>query len=159
MSKWPWPDMLNRMVSLLPSFLQRKASSIAQRTAWFASGAGRRLDRKDAALAAAPQLQAEEGQGKAGEVRPAASAADDDVGIVAGHFELLDRFLPDDGLMQEHVIEHGAERIFNRRVLGRHLDRFRDRDAERAGIVGVLGQDGAAALGLVRGRGDAARSV
>ena len=40
MSKWPWPDMLNKMVSALPSCLQRKASSMAQRTACVASGAG-----------------------------------------------------------------------------------------------------------------------
>ena len=62
--------------------------------------AGRRLDRDDAALAAAAQLQAEEREGDAGEVRAAAGAADDDVGIVARHLELLDRLLADDGLVQ-----------------------------------------------------------
>ncbi len=110
--------------------------------------AGRGLDRDDAALAAAAQLQAEEREGEAGEVRAAAGAADDDVGIVARHLELLDRFLADDGLVQQHVVEHRAERIFHRRVLGGHLDRFRNGDAERARTVRVLGQDGAAGLSV-----------
>ena len=181
MSKWPWPDRLNTMVSALPSALQRRASSMAQRTAWVASGAGTmpsrarelharleagdlvigagldqaevvdvrhqrphaviaqaagmeagrnegraervhldqrrqmrgvaeiigifsarqrraggRLDGDEAAPAAAAQLQAEEREGQAGEIRAAAGAGDDHVGIVAGHFELLDRFLADD---------------------------------------------------------------
>ena len=107
--------------------------------------AGGRLDRDDAALAAAAQLQPEKRKRKPGEIRAAAGAGDHHVGIVARHLALLDRFLPDDGLVQQHVIEHRAERIFHRRVLGRHFHRLGNRDAERAGAVGMFLQDGAAA--------------
>ncbi len=40
MSKWPWPQRLNRIDRDTPSSRQRIASSIAARTAWLASGAG-----------------------------------------------------------------------------------------------------------------------
>ena len=44
-------------------------------------------------------------------------------------------------------------------ALGRHLDRLGDRDPETARAVGMRGEDLFAGLGLVRGRGDAARAV
>ena len=39
--------------------------------------------------------------------------------------------------MQQHVVEHAAERVVGVLVLGGDLDRLGDRDAERAG--GVIG--------------------
>ena len=120
---------------------------------------GRRLDRDHAPLAAAAQLQAEEREGKTGEIRTAAGAADDHVRIIARHRQLLDRLLTDDRLVQQHVIEHRAERVFHRRILGGHFHRLGNGDAERARAVGMFLQDGAAAIGLVRRRRDAARAI
>ena len=57
------------------------------------------------------------------------------------------------------MVEHAAERVVGIVALGRHLDRLGDRDAERAGAVGMQREDPPAGLGLVRGRGDAARAV
>jgi hypothetical protein len=103
-------------------------------------------------LLAAAQLQADEGEGDAGEVAAAAGAADDHVGVVAGHLQLQHGLLADDGLVQQHVVEHRAQRVLGVVVPGRHLHRLADGDAQRAGVVGVLGQDGAAEL-LSAGRG------
>ena len=108
--------------------------------------AGRGLDRDEAALAPAAQLHAQVWERDAGEVRSAADAADDDVRVVARHLELLDRFLAVDRLVQQHMVQHRAQRVFHRRVLGRHFDRLGNRDAERAGAVRVLGEDGPAGI-------------
>jgi hypothetical protein len=104
-------------------------------------------------LLAAAQLLADEGEGDAGEVAAAAGAADDDVGVVAGHFQLQHGFLADDGLVHQHVVEHRAQRVLGVVVGGGHFHRFADGDAQRAGVVGVLGQDGAAAVGQGTGAG------
>ena len=141
---------------------RRQVRGVAEVVGVFAARQRRacgRLDRDEAALAPAAQLQPEEREGKPGEVRAAAGAADHDVGVVARHLELLDRFLAVDGLVQQHVVEHGAERIFHRRILGGHLHRLGNGDAERARTFRVLGEDGPAGIGLVRRRGDAARAI
>ena len=52
------------------------------------------------------------------------------VGIVAGHLQLQHRFLADDGLVQQHVVEHRAQRVLGVVVGGGDLDRFADGDAQ-----------------------------
>ena len=109
-----------------------------------------RLGGDDAHVVAAPQ----EGEDEPGEVRAAADAADDHVGPRAGHLELRDRLLPDHRLVEQDVVEHGAQRVVARRVLRGHLDRLGDRDAQRAGRV-----LGLRAAGFACGpRGSGARS-
>ena len=75
------------------------------------------------------------GKHEAGEVRAAADAADDDVRERVRELELGDRLLADHGLVQQHVVEHRAERVVGVLVLRRDLDRLGDRDPQRAGRV------------------------
>ena len=93
---------------------------------------------------AAGDLLAQEREGQPGEVRAAADAADDDVRERAGQLHLRERLLADDGLVQQHVVEHRAERVRGVLAAGRVLDRLRDRDSEAAGRVGMLLEDRAA---------------
>jgi len=67
------------------------------------------FDGHDAGVAQALDLAADVGHGEAGKVGAAAGAADDHVGIVAGKGHLLDGFLPDDGLVEQDVVEHAAQ--------------------------------------------------
>ena len=119
--------------------------------------AGGRLAGEEVDLAAG-DLLAQEREREPGEVRAAADAADDDVRVRAGELHLRDRLLADHGLVQQHVAEHAAERV--RRVVapGRVLDRLRDRDPEAAGRVGMLGEDRAAGVRLLRRAGDDRRA-
>ncbi len=80
--------------------------------------------------------RAHEREGKAGEVGAAADAADDHVGLLAGELHLQRRLLPDHGLVQQHVVQHGAERVVGVIARGGHLDGLGDRDPERARGVG-----------------------
>ena len=115
--------------------------------------ARRRLDRPDGRVHRAGQLLAQEGEGQPPEVRPAAGAPDDQVGRASpGLAQLQEGLLADDRLVQEHVVEHAAQRVAHLGVLGRHLDGLGDGDAQRAGVVLVDGQVGPAALGQRRGR-------
>src|SRR3989304_3398992 len=100
MSKWPWPLRLKRIVLRSPASRQRRASSMATRMACALSGAGMipsaranctaaagggpRPDSKEAVLAPGGKRFAEEREGEAREVRAAADAADDDVGVLPG---------------------------------------------------------------------------
>ena len=120
---------------------------------------GGRLDRDHPDLALVAQLLADERKGDAGEVRAAARAADHDVRIGVGRFHLLDRLEADHGLMHQHVVEHGAQRVFGVGVLGRDFDRFRNRDAEAAGRIGMLFEDRAPGIGLVARACDALRAI
>jgi len=71
------------------------------------------FDGHDARLGALLEFALDEGEGDAGRSSSrAARAADDDVGLFAGEFHLLDRFLADDGLMQADVIENAAEAAY-----------------------------------------------
>ena len=121
--------------------------------------ARRGLDGDDAHVPAAAQLRAQEREDDAGEVGAAAGAADDDVRVVVGELELRDRLLPDHRLVQQHVIQHRAQRVLGVIAARGDLDRLRDRDTEAARVLRVLRQDGAPGLRLVRGRGHAARAV
>jgi hypothetical protein len=73
-----------------------------------------------------------------------------DVRIVTRHLQLQDGFLAEDGLMQQHMVEHRTERVFGVVALSGQLDRFADHDAQAAGVIGALGQDGAARLRQLR---------
>lgn len=75
-------------------------------------------------------LLAEERERDAAEVRASARAPDDDVRVFPGHLHLFDGFLPDDGLVEEDVVENRAERIFRVVVFHRVLDRLAYGDAE-----------------------------
>src|SRR6476620_12442754 len=85
---------------------------------------GRWLDSDNAPPPSPAQLQAEERECETGKIRTATRTSDDDIGIVARRFELLDRLLSDDGLVQQNVVEHRAERIFHRRIFRSHLHRL-----------------------------------
>ena len=97
--------------------------------------AGRRLGGEEAHLRLAAQHAAYEREGEPREVRAAAHAAHDHVGLVARHLHLLDRLLADHRLVEADVVEHRAERVVRALVAGRDLDRLRDGYAERAGRV------------------------
>src|SRR6266540_2260461 len=99
---------------------------------------------------AARDLLPDEREGEAGEVRAAADAADEDVWKRTGHFHLRQRLLPDDRLVQQHVIEDAAERVRRVVTARRVLDGLRDRDAEAAGRVRKLLEDRAPALRVLR---------
>ena len=78
---------------------------------------------------------------------------DDDVRGLSHLGHLGDRFLADDGLVKEHVVEHGPQGVVGVGVGGRNLDRFGDGDAQTAGAVGILVEDGPAGVGDVRRAG------
>jgi hypothetical protein len=65
------------------------------------------------------QLLAQEREGQPTEVRAAAGAADDEVGSLADLGELQQSLLADDRLVQQHVVEHRAERVVGRRRAAR----------------------------------------
>ena len=94
----------------------------------------------------------QEREGEAGEVRAAARAADDDVGILARHLHLLERLEADDGLVHQHVAEHRAEAVLLRAAARRrHLDGLGDRDARASRVSRVVSaSDRPAELGAVR---------
>ena len=97
--------------------------------------ARRGLGREEAHVRALAQVAPDPRVREPGEVGPAADAADDDVGRLARHLHLGDRLLADHGLVQQHVVEHAAERVVGVGILRGDLDRLGDRDAERAGRV------------------------
>ena len=117
------------------------------------AGAGCGFDGDYAGVALALDLASQVGHGQAGEVGAAAGAAQDDVGLVAGHRHLLDGLLADDGLVEEDVIQYAAQGVFGIGILGGHFDGFGDGDSKRPVGVGMLGQNGAAGVGLRAGAG------
>ena len=110
--------------------------------------ARRRLDRDDADVALVAQLLAEERERDPGEIRAAAGAADDDVGIGVRHLHLLERLDADHRLMHQHVVEHAAERIFGVVALRGDLHRLGNRDAQAAGRIGMRSEDRAPRIRL-----------
>jgi hypothetical protein len=85
----------------------------------------------------AAQLLAQEREREPAEVGPAAGAADDDVGRLAERRQLLQALLPDDGLVEQDVVEHAAQAVLGVGAGGRHLHRLGDGNPEaaRAGRV------------------------
>ena len=81
------------------------------------------------------------GEGDAAEVATAAKAGNHHVGIFASHSHLLLGLQSDDGLMERHMVEHRTQRVF---AVGRGGGQFHglaDGCAERAGVVGIDGDD------------------
>ena len=114
--------------------------------------AGGRLDGNKADLLRALVARcriAEEGEADAGEIAAAAAGGEDHVRVLAEFLELLLGFLADDGLVQQHMVEHRAQGVFGagRRYRGFH--RLGNGDAEAALVVRIGRQDVAAGLGLV----------
>ena len=91
--------------------------------------AGSRLHRDDARLGATAQAVADEGEGHASKVAAAAGAADQRVGPGVGHVHLLHRLQADDRLVQQHVVEHAAQRVLGVVALRGNFDRLTDGDA------------------------------
>src|SRR5207248_6418131 len=115
--------------------------------------AARWLDGEDAHLLPR-RLVGEEREGEPREIRSAAVAADDHVGILARELHLLLRLLPDDRLVQEHVVQDAPESVF-RVVVGRGvLDRLGDGDAQASRAAWILLEDLPARSRPVRGRWD-----
>ena len=117
------------------------------------AGAGSRLYGDDAVVGLAPEHLAHEGRDQAAQIGAAAGAADDDIGLDA---VLLQRGLglkADDGLVQQHLIQHAAQHVAVALAGGGGLHGLADGAAQRAGGAGELGQDLAAYLGGVGGGG------
>src|SRR5215207_4579834 len=110
-----------------------------------------RLDGHDARALTVLQVLADEGESDAAEVRAAPDTADDHVGVLAGQLHLLERFLPDHGLVQQHVVQDAPERVLGVVVSHSVLDSLAYGDPERARRVRVLLQDVAASVREVRG--------
>ncbi len=88
---------------------RRHARAVAEVVAVFSPGergAGRRLRAAHDGFFAVCQIFSDEGEGKAGEVAAAASAAYDNVGVVADFGKLLECFFSDDCLVQQDVVQH-----------------------------------------------------
>ena len=109
--------------------------------------AGRRFGRDEPGLRLAAQHPARERERQPGEVRATANAADHHVRLVTGQFHLRDRLDADHGLVQQHVVEHRAQRVVGVLVLGRDLDGLGDGDAQRARGVLLLRAAGLRELG------------
>ena len=122
-------------------------------------GAGRRLHGHDARLGAAAQAVADEGEGNAGKVGAAAGAAHHHVGPGVGHLHLLHGLQADHRLVQQHVVEHRAQRVLGVVALHGQFHGFGDGDAQAAGVVGALREHAAAVLGFGGRRGQAARAI
>ena len=75
------------------------------------------------------EVHAKEREAEPREVRAAAKGSDHDVGKLARLLHLLDRLLPDDGLVREHMIEHAAERVVRLGIGGCTLHGLGDRKA------------------------------
>ena len=135
----------------------RRLRRIAEVVGVLAAGEGRtglRLGGDEAGALAIYEAVTHEGEAKAGVVGAAAHAADDDVRVVARHLHLLHRLLADDGLVEEDVVEDGAQGVVGVVLGGGVLRRLRDGDAEGARRIRVLLQDGPPRLGIAGGRGD-----
>ena len=123
-----------------------------------ALGQGRAVGRFDCdyvQVLPAAQFLAQERKRDAGKVAATAGAADDDIGVIIGHFQLLHGFLADYRLVQQHVVEHAAQGIAAVVALYRPFHRLADGDAQAAGAVRVLGQHCAACGRGIAGAGDA----
>ena len=87
------------------------------------------------------------------EIRPAAEAADHDVGILAGHLHLFLGLEADHRLVQRHMAQDRTQRIFAVRGAHRQLDRLGDGGTQRTLVVRMLGQYLAPRFGGHRRRG------
>ena len=104
-------------------------------------GAGVRFGRNEAGLLAVLDVVPHEREGQAAEVGAAAEAGNHDIRILAGQGHLLFGFQADDGLVQAHVVEHGAQGILAVRGAHGQFDGLGDGAAQGALVVGVAGDD------------------
>ena len=95
-----------------------------------------------------------EGRHQAAQVGAAAGTADDDVGIFADLFHRRFGFQADDGLVEQHLVEHRTEYIAAAGGVQGLFDRLRNRAAQRAAGARMGFQDGAPDFGGVGGAGD-----
>ncbi len=100
----------------------------------------------DEADLAAGQLVAEEGERQAGKVAAASHASHHDVRIVLGQLHLFFRLQADDGLVQQDVVQHAAQRVAHTFLRDRRFHCLADRDTQAARAFRVLFQDRLAAL-------------
>ena len=123
------------------------------------AGAGGGLHGDELVVPLTPELLAHEGGDQAAQVAAAAGAADDDVRhdvvLVQGRLGLQ----ADDGLMQQHLVQHTAQHVPVAGLAGGGLHRLGDGAAQGAGGAGVLLQDRPAHVGGVGGGGGDGGSV
>ena len=123
------------------------------------AGAGGRLHGDDAVVRLAPQHLAHEGGDQTAQIGAAAGAADDDIRLDAVFIQSRLCLQTDDGLVQQHLIQHTAQHIAGVGRGSGALHGLTDGAAQRAGGVGELRQDLAAYLGGQGGRGGHVRAV
>ena len=104
-------------------------------------GAACGLDGEEVDVVFAFELLPHEGRDEAAQIGAAARAADDEIGLHAVFIERDLALLPDDGLMQQDVVEHGAQDIAAVGRLSRLFDGFGDGAAQRAARAGMFFQD------------------
>src|SRR2546425_1996026 len=104
---------------------------------------GRRTLGRDEADPLAVERVREEREGEASEVRSAAEARHHQVRILADLLELPLGLEADDRLMEEDMVQDGAEAIDRLLIAAGILESFRHRDAEGSGMLRVLLEEGA----------------
>lgn len=117
------------------------------------AGAGGRLHGDDLIVCLAAEHLAHEGGDQAAQIGAAAGAADNDVRLDAVFIQRRLRLQTDDGLVQQHLIQHTAQHIAGVGRGSGALHGLTDGAAQRAGGVGELRQDLAAYLGGQGGGG------
>ena len=122
--------------------------------------AGGRFDGDNFGGAVAGDDFPDEGEGEAGQVGAATGAAEDVVGLFfAELLELEEGFFTDDGLVEHHVVEHGAQGVVGLVVAESYFDGFGDGHAEGSGGAREFFVHGAAGFGVHGGGAVAASSV
>ena len=99
-------------------------SEIVGELAFGQAGAGGRFHRHNACPALALDLAAHIGHHQSRKVRSPAGAAHNHIGLVSGQRHLLQGFLADHRLVQQHMIQHAAQRVFGVRVFRGHFHGF-----------------------------------
>src|SRR5450759_2347838 len=119
---------------------RRQAARVAEVVAVLAlreRRSGLRLARHDVGGGTALEVLPYVRDRDAAQVRPAAGAGKQVIGrLLVEQRELLDDFLPDDRLVQQHVVEHRAEGVVGVGGSSGDLDGLRDRHAQRPRRVG-----------------------
>ena len=123
------------------------------------AGAGCRLYRNDPVIRLAPELLAHEGCNQTTQIGTTAGTADDDIRLDAVLIQCRLGFQTDDGLMQQHLVQHAAQHIPVSLRGGRLLHCFGNGAAQASRSARMLLQDLSAHCGLRRGRGGHGRPV
>ena len=131
---------------------RREVSGVAKIVGVFSLGEGRavcRFHRDYPGIVFSPEFGADERETEAREITAAARTADDNIRIVVSQFHLTHGLLPDDGLMQQDVVEHTAEGVLGIVTLGCDFYRLADGNTETARAVRVVGENFSAGLGEI----------